>query len=372
MRFERAPLRPHLLALFAFVALLFLGPDAHAHQAGLSRGEYTLAGREIDLHIVFANSEVSAAVPMLDKDHDGHLSTDEVEASRADIFSLFIAPLSIRADGEVCTSKLEDARIESADGLLVVAKYTCPKVPKHLRIEAGFLDRFDFTHRHIAEIVSGSRVEERVAVPANRVIDVDVQATEGAPPPESSVFVPLFKMGIFHILTGYDHLMFLFGLVLVGGRKRALVALVTAFTVAHSISLALAVLHVFEPPAYIIEPAIALSIAYVGVENFFVKNAEHRWKITFPFGLIHGFGFAAALQEIALPHAQVPVALFAFNIGVETGQLAVLAVLLPLLHFARKSAWFRDKGVKGLSLVVASAGMIWFVTRVARAIHSGA
>jgi hypothetical protein len=161
--------------------------------------------------------------------------------------------------------------------------------------------------------------------------------------------------------------MFLFGLVLIGGRTRSLVALVTAFTVAHSISLALATLGVFSPSPVFIEPAIALSIAYVGVENFFVKNAEKRWRITFPFGLIHGFGFAGALREIALPHAQVPLALFAFNLGVEAGQLGVLALLLPILHFARKNAWFREKGVKVLSGAVIVAGLTWFVVRVAAA-----
>ncbi|MGH7327364.1 MAG: HupE/UreJ family protein, partial [Polyangiaceae bacterium] len=267
--------------------------------------------------------------------------------------------------------------------------YTCSHPPKHLTIVPGFLDRFSFTHRHLAEISASGVIEERVAVPANPTIDLDVEAGSTSTSTSTSTidhrpsttdhrgststwdtFVPLFKMGILHILTGYDHLAFLFGLVLVGGRKRALIALVTAFTIAHSITLGLAATHTIEPPSSIIEPAIALSIAYVGVENFFVKNAEHRWKITFPFGLIHGFGFAAALQEIALPRAQVPVALFAFNLGVEAGQLAVLAVLLPVLHFARKSAVFRDKGVKGLSVAVTAAGSIWFVLRVASSIHS--
>src|SRR5262249_30813916 len=116
----------------------------------------------------------------------------------------------------------------------------------------------------------------------------------------------MLKLGVEHILTGADHLVFLLGLILVGGRWRSLVGVVSAFTLAHSITLALAALSVFAPSPRIVEPAIALSIAYVGVENLFVKDASKRWRITFPFGLIHGFGFAGALREIALPRAELP------------------------------------------------------------------
>ena len=150
--------------------------------------------------------------------------------------------------------------------------------------------------------------------------------------------VSFLRMGIEHILTGYDHLVFLFGLVLIGGRLRSLVGAVTAFTVAHSITLALAVLGVWAPSPRIVEPAIALSIVWVGIENFFVKNAEGRWRITFPFGLIHGFGFAGALREIELPRARVPLALVSFNLGVEVGQLAVMAVVVPLILDAPEAA----------------------------------
>ena len=134
----------------------------------------------------------------------------------------------------------------------------------------------------------------------------------------------MLKLGVEHILTGADHLVFLLGLILVGGSLRSLVGVVTAFTLAHSITLALAALSIFAPSPRLVEPAIALSIAYVGVENLFVNDASKRWRITFPFGLIHGFGFAGALREIALPRAQLPIALVSFNLGVELGQLGVL------------------------------------------------
>ena len=101
------------------------------------------------------------------------------------------------------------------------------------------------------------------------------------------------------------------------------------------------------------------------MENFFVKDAEKRWRITFPFGLIHGFGFAGALQEVAMPKADVPYALVLFNVGVEAGQLAVLALVLPMIYLLRKQAWFRAWGVKVVSGGIVAAGVIWFVSRVA-------
>jgi hydrogenase/urease accessory protein HupE len=172
-------------------------------------------------------------------------------------------------------------------------------------------------------------------------------------------------MGVEHILLGFDHLVFLLGLILVGGKWRSLLLVVTAFTVAHSVTLALAALGIWAPSPRIVEPAIALSIAYVGVENYFVKDADGRWRITLPFGLVHGFGFAGALQEVGLPEGDVPKALFLFNVGVELGQLAVLAVTLPLLAAARRRGWLTARGVKAASAAIVLLGVFWFVTRVA-------
>jgi hydrogenase/urease accessory protein HupE len=171
-------------------------------------------------------------------------------------------------------------------------------------------------------------------------------------------------MGIEHILSGYEHVVFLFGLVLLRARLKELLAVVTAFTVAHSITLAIAVLGIFTPSPRFVEPAIALSIAYVGIENFFVKDASKRWRITFPFGLIHGFGFAGALQEINLPHAQIPTALVTFNVGVEAGQLFAMSLVLPMVMLIRQKDWFEPQGVRVLSGAVALAGGIWFVMRI--------
>ncbi|MES1209469.1 MAG: HupE/UreJ family protein, partial [Pseudomonadota bacterium] len=145
---------------------------------------------------------------------------------------------------------------------------------------------------------------------------------------------------------------------------RPLLGVVTAFTVAHSITLALAALSIFAPSPRLVEPAIALSIAYVGVENLFVPDARHRWRITFPFGLVHGFGFAGALRAIALPRPQIPIALVSFNAGVEIGQLAVLAVALPITMAARRAPWFGERGVRAVSVAIAVGGGALFIARL--------
>jgi hypothetical protein len=132
-------------------------------------------------------------------------------------------------------------------------------------------------------------------------------------------------------------------------------------------TLAVAVLGVWTPAPRFVEPLIALSIAYVGIENFFVASAEKRWRITFPFGLIHGFGFAGALREIELPRPQIPQALVLFNVGVEVGQLAVMAVALPLVLHLRKQKGFVPRGAFALSGAVTIAGLFWFVERL---VHS--
>jgi hydrogenase/urease accessory protein HupE len=170
-------------------------------------------------------------------------------------------------------------------------------------------------------------------------------------------------MGAEHILTGYDHLLFLFALVLAGGTVRSLALAVTSFTVAHSVTLALAVLGFVAPPGQWVEPAIALSVAYVGAENLWARPATRPW-ITFPFGLVHGFGFAGALGDIDIPRVEMPWALLSFNIGVEIGQLASLLVLGLSVTRLRQRSWFARRAVPVMSAAIVVTGLVWFVGRL--------
>jgi hypothetical protein len=170
------------------------------------------------------------------------------------------------------------------------------------------------------------------------------------------------KLGVEHIFLGYDHIMFLLALIVIGGRLRSLIKIVTAFTVAHSITLILAALQIVTLPPRVIESGIALSIAYVAAENFVVDQANHRWILTFMFGLVHGFGFANVLRDLGLPTRGLIPSLLAFNVGVEIGQICIVGVLFPVTLWIAQQT-FRRKAVFVLSSVILFFGAAWFVER---------
>jgi hydrogenase/urease accessory protein HupE len=176
-------------------------------------------------------------------------------------------------------------------------------------------------------------------------------------------FVPA---GVHHILIGPDHLLFLVGLLLLGGSIRQLIAVVTAFTIAHSITLSLAALSIVTPPVRVIEPAIALSIIYVGADNLMVHGGRDvRAWIAFAFGLIHGFGFANVLREMDLPSRALGWSLFSFNVGVEIGQLFIVLLVATALALVRRSnETIGTRVAYAGSLIVIAAGTYWFVQRV--------
>ena len=176
-------------------------------------------------------------------------------------------------------------------------------------------------------------------------------------------FVP---QGVHHILIGPDHLLFLTGLLLLGGDVRRLLLVITAFTVAHSVTLALAVLGVVQPPGSIVEPVIALSIVYVGADNLLVSGGrDMRVWIALVFGLIHGFGFASVLREMGLPSGALGWSLFSFNLGVEIGQIAVAVVVASALMWLRRRSDVAGRRVAvGGSVMVMAVGVFWFFQRV--------
>jgi hypothetical protein len=170
-----------------------------------------------------------------------------------------------------------------------------------------------------------------------------------------------------HILTGYDHLLFLFALLIVTRNFMSALQVITCFTVAHSITLGVAAFDLVQVSSRIIEPLIAVTILYVGVENVWKHGDPHgRWMLTFAFGLIHGFGFASVLREMGIGAnaGGVAMPLFAFNLGVELGQIAVAAIALPVIWQLRKKESFVRYGVPTCSVLVALAGSYWLIQRV--------
>ena len=185
-----------------------------------------------------------------------------------------------------------------------------------------------------------------------------------APP----VFWPFLRLGIAHIWTGYDHLLFLFGLLVACRSFRSIVVIISCFTVAHSVTLALATLNIVRIPGGLVEPMIAATILFVGLENLVRQGAEPRgrWALTFAFGLIHGLGFANVLRGLGVGSNGHGVALplFSFNLGVEIGQVTIAVIVLPVIWQLHKLPVFERRGVPVLSGIVAAMGLYWLVERL--------
>lgn len=331
--------------------------DARTHVLGLSSGEYRRTEQGLSAELTFARPEIAALL----RSRTGALQSPTFE--HAALRERVVRRIQVSSAQGPCAGTLERVMPTEGDGLTLFARYACAGAGATLRVRLDVLHDLAYGHRHAARIVSASHVANDLYFGTHATWEVPpLAAREAAQRPASlGGFVTL---GIEHILTGYDHLLFLFALLIVGGRASALVKLVTAFTLAHSLTLAATALGVVAPDPGFVEPAIALSVAYVGLENFFVRDADRRWRIAFLFGLVHGFGFAGVLGEIALPRAELLPALLAFNLGVELGQLVLIALAVPLLAWLRGRAWFTVRVVPALSSLVIVVGLAWFAERV--------
>jgi hypothetical protein len=242
-----------------------------------------------------------------------------------------------------------------------------------LVFEAASLPRL--ASRAMAGVVltaTGARtfLGQKVLRPDDAVFEIPITAEAEAPgTPPLPGFRAYLRLGVEHILTGVDHLLFLLGLLVVCRRFRTVAGVVTCFTAAHSITLAVAALGLVTLPGRVVEPLIAATIVFVGVENLARGDEpKGRWLLTFAFGLVHGLGFAAALQGIGLGANGTSIVgpLVAFNLGVELGQLAVAVPLLALLWRLRAVPAFARHGARATSLIVVGFGIVWLVQRLVR------
>jgi hydrogenase/urease accessory protein HupE len=333
----------------------------HAHPAPFSY---------LDLRLVDARLEVTVVVHVLDVAHELNVpETDLVEASGVEpharaIVELLRPRLQVFADG----TPLRDGEWTSPEivperhGLRLRVLYALPAPPGIVRVSA-FLFPYDPIHQTFVNVY------ERDALVSQAILSADRQQIEhytGTRQGTLAVIRTFVPSGVHHILIGPDHLLFLFGLLLLGGSLRHLILVVSAFTVAHSITLSLAALDILAPPESIVEPAIALSIIYVGADNLTVREGrDMRIWIAFAFGLIHGFGFAYVLREMDLPARALGWSLFSFNLGVEIGQVAVVvAVATALAAIRARSEIAGQRLAVAGSVFVIAAGTFWFVERV--------
>lgn len=189
-------------------------------------------------------------------------------------------------------------------------------------------------------------------------------ALENAPTGNVAFFYT--KLGFEHIVPlGIDHILFVVCLCLLNTKLKTIFWQATAFTVAHSITLALSIQNIFTLPSAIVEPVIALSILFVAVENLVIRELKPwRLALVFLFGLIHGLGFASALNEIGLPRDQFALSLISFNVGVELGQLVVIAAVCAFLHFFRDRNWYRPRIVYPVSVLIIVIASYWTIQRI--------
>lgn len=337
------------------VALALLPATASAHNLGVSLLELDARGTEVEASLAFHAAELPAAAA-LDRDGDGQLSPRELDAGAGAVAATSIERISIRSPAGACSRGPSAAGIDPQGGVRLEARFTCPgSAESGIDVELGFLAGLQPGHRVVGEARIGG---------ATQAIAASASEPRLALRGESGGFLRFFLLGMEHIFTGFDHLLFLAGLLLVARSVGEVARLVTSFTVAHSLTLALAVTGVVELPGSIVEPAIAFSIVVVAVEN--LVRRDHRWRawLTFGFGLIHGFGFAGLLRELGLGTGSLPITLGGFNLGVEAGQLAVVLAVAPLLLLSRKRPWYGRVAVPGFSAAIAFFGAYWLVERV--------
>ncbi len=342
---------PALLVCAAF--------PARAHQQSVSTAELSVRGDEVQGRLRFAAADLGTVLH-LQQDPDGKYSQQGLEAVLPALAHLTLDGYSVATPQGRCERRGPvRAEIEGGDGILVEASWRCPRVVEELRVRVGFIDVLPPGHAHLAKVsLPDGQVSQRVVQADAPGFEVERRVGFWAAAKR------FLKLGVEHIFTGYDHVAFLVGLLLLGGTFVELVQIVTAFTVAHSITLALATLGVVNPTTRVVEPLIAASIVYVAAENLWALRRgtraaalRHRWMLTFAFGLVHGFGFASVLRELHLPRSGLAAALVTFNLGVEVGQVCIVAAAVPLLAALRRTRWFDPRGARVCSLAVGGSAV---------------
>ena len=324
----------------------------------------------LDVQVQKSALDVSLVVHIFDLAHDLQIAPPErllepaVVAERDGAIRALLTPrVELDADGRRLTPEWSPPEIlRERQSLRLHLRYAVAAAPGVVTVNTVMFP-YDPQHQTFVNMYEGETLTSQMILDGNHPRLEYFAGTRQGVLAVVRKFVP---SGIHHILIGPDHILFLVGLLLLGGSLRQLLLVVTSFTVAHSITLSLAALNIVTPPARLIEPAIALSIVYVGADNILAKGGRDvRVWIAFTFGFIHGFGFANVLREMELPARALGWSLFSFNFGVEIGQLLVVVLVASALGALKsRSEWAGRHLAMAGSVVVILAGAFWFVQRV--------
>ncbi len=326
------------------------------------RGEWDIALRDLDDAIG------------LDADNDGRLTWDEVRNRHDAIAAYALARLRLERGGAACALVPGRQLVDThTDGTYTVLAFAgrCPRAGP-LAVEYRLFADVDPQHKGLAGVRDGDKVRTLVLGSDHPRATVDEGVAGG--------FLAYVRHGILHIWIGYDHILFLVSLLLpavlvragrgwraVGGLRAALadvLKIVTAFTVAHSITLGLAALRVVALPSRWVESAIALSVLLAALNNVLPVARGRRWAAAFLFGLVHGFGFASVLADLGLQPGTLAASLVGFNVGVEIGQLAIVAAFLPLAYLMRSTWFYRRVVLVGGSGAIMLVAALWLGERL--------
>jgi len=347
------------ICVFIVVAVL----STFAHDPGLSYLELNIGAKQTSVKLTFAREEIAAIIP-IDTDQDSQITQTEIDAARAPIEELARRAIVINVDGRDLQPTSVSAFLGDSNALHFNLLY--PALTEgRLKISAPLLGRLARGHRQFLTVYdqAGRKLSEKLLDAHNNQFESGLDSPS-SPNDRPNAFGQFFWLGVEHILSGFDHLAFLFALLIVGSTLREAAKIITSFTVAHSITLAIATFNLVNLPSGIVEPLIALSIIYVGVENLFRREVKKRWLLTFGFGLVHGFGFASVLREMGIgAQGSAAIPLLSFNLGVEAGQIAIAAFILPLIWKLKSHQTFALRFAPICSLLISVAGGYWLIER---------
>lgn len=370
-------------ALVPLFCCWILVTNAQAHKLSDSylTLSQTLPGVALNVQWDIALRDLEHAIG-LDINGDGVITWGELKMRRAELIRYALAHLSIEA---LARGKRESCRPEvpallfdeHVDGGYAVLKFLvrCPLEPIDLAVHYSLLFDLDPNHRGLLDVRAGDVAQAFVLSGDNRTVTVTLNS-----PSRVGQMHAFLDEGIWHIWKGYDHILFLLTLLLPavliyrsgeweprGSVKDTLVdvlKVVTAFTVAHSLTLSLAVNGLVTLPSRLVESAIAVTVLLGAMNNLFPVVTERRWMVAFGFGLIHGLGFASVLTDLGLRGWNLALALFGFNIGVEFGQMAVVLALIPCVYLLRGTGFYRRALMPLGATAIAGMALYWLVVRV--------
>ncbi|OWW18589.1 HupE/UreJ family protein [Noviherbaspirillum denitrificans] len=362
--------------LLLSLALLLGMLPAHAHKPSDSYLTLSVDGQVVNGQWDIALRDLDFAVG-LDASGDAEITWGEVKAKHVEIAAYAMSRLTLSAEGKPCPSTITGHMIDDhTDGAYAVLQFRADCSGAFRALQVRYVLFFDIDPQHKGLLRLEYQGSSRTAIFSP---DKPSQEFSLEVPSKWAQFIDYLREGVWHIWIGFDHILFLLALLLPAVVMRAhrswepvaafrpafwnVFRIVTSFTVAHSITLSLATLGVVSLPSRLVESIIAASVVIAALNNVIPIFQERRWAMAFTFGLVHGFGFASVLADLGLPRDALVLALVGFNVGVELGQLAIVAVFLPIAYALRRTVFYRRLVLIGGSLLIALLAAAWFVER---------